>query len=143
MVGNMGAPAVTYQDLMNSPTVQAQNQAFEQFSKPVIQNEMTLSGLGRSKAGGDAIAMGQASQLYPVMSEELARRERGTEREYTAAMETGEMQRDVEQAGLDAEWNDFLRQQGLTEQAYFAPLGSFVPSTLGTQTTTSGGGMFK
>jgi hypothetical protein len=47
----------------------------------------------------------------------------------------GKYAQDWEQSKFDAEQEDFMRRQGLAEQALFQPFGSFVPSTIGSRTT--------
>jgi len=63
--------------------------------------------------------------------------------EIEAGLRGGDVERAVEQEGLNAEQIDFLRRQGIAEQALFGPLGQ-LPSTFGQTTSTSGGGgLFK
>jgi hypothetical protein len=155
-------PTMTTEELMASPTIQAQQEAFTQTVQPGIENEMAMAGLGRSTALGNELAMAEASMLTPLMSEELARQERGIEREAGAmqssaqtagalgaqqtgrtaleqerTMEAGGTEYDVQQAQNQAAYEDMLRRQALGEAALFTPLGGFMPSTIGQTTTTS------
>ena len=55
----------------------------------------------------------------------------------------GALQRQMEQAQLDAQYNDFLRRQAMSEQALYGAWGS-VPSAFGQIVRqTGGGGLFK
>lgn len=106
------------EDIAESPAITAALEAFNRNVAPGIERRLGMAGLGRSTALADALADAQANLLLPLIEEELAREERGIEREF----------------------QDFLRQQALAEQATFGPLGSFIPSTVGQRTITSGGG---
>lgn len=55
-----------------------------------------------------------------------------------AQLGAGGIQRGVEQQGNEAQYNDFLRQQALAEQAVGMPFGAFAPSALGSRTMTQG-----
>lgn len=154
-------PTMTSEELLASPTIQAQQAAFEAITQPTIENEMALQGLSRGGATGNELAMAEASMLTPLMQEEIARQERGIEREagamqtsaqtagalgaqqtgrtqaeQEAAMSAGGVERDVTQATNDAEYQDMLRRQALYEASLFTPLGGFVPSTIGQTTMT-------
>lgn len=56
-----------------------------------------------------------------------------------AASQFGSTQRGVDQAQNDAAYNDFLRRQGLSEQATYGPFGQLIPSTFGSRSLTSKG----
>jgi hypothetical protein len=134
---------------------------------PTIQNEATLAGLGRSTAPQNAIADAQAQLMLPLFQDTLARgersdvrREQATEAEINqllglagtqrgaqsnainALMQTGGVQRGVQQQGATSAFQDYLRRQGLAEQAQFVPFGATVPSAFGSKVTSSGG-LFK
>ena len=118
-----GAP-LRYRDIMrargegleSSPSIKAARQSFEAGAVPRLKNEYALSGLGYSTALPRAIAGAEAQYMLPVIQSEL----------------------DREQTGINAEYNDFTRQQGLSEQGLFGPLNQ-IPSTFGQVTKASGG----
>jgi hypothetical protein len=58
------------------------------------------------------------------------------------AMEAGGVQRGIEDARNRSAYDDFIRRQGLGEQAVFGPLGQTIPSSFGSVSRQSGG-MFK
>jgi hypothetical protein len=99
--------------------------------------------------------------------QELGRRERSAERQYDATLQrinmlngmgaqrfgqrqsaigtagqAGAVIRGQQQAGYDAERNEYLRQQALAEQAAFGIFGQTAPSAFGSRQTSSGG-LFK
>jgi len=53
-------------------------------------------------------------------------------------LEAGGVQRDVVNEGYGAEQEDFLRTQGLSENALYQPFGGTLPAGLGSLTTTKG-----
>jgi hypothetical protein len=100
--------------------------------------------------------MAEASMLQPMYSDELARQERGIERqssamlsgaqlgaglgaqatgrtqaEQEAAMSGGEVQRGAEQDVYNATYDDLMRRQAIAEEALFVPFGTIVPSAMG------------
>jgi hypothetical protein len=162
-----GYARVSGDAVRNDPAVAAALDEFQKLTLPGIQNEYTLSGLGRSTAVPSAISLGQASMLTPLMQdalgreqhrldrgygateEELGRRERSSVRRADATsqrigqlmglsaqqygqrqgaiqtgLQAGGTQRGVAQQGLSNQYTDFLRRQGLSEQALYAPFGS-------------------
>jgi hypothetical protein len=139
---------------------------FQRLIQPGLENQYSLSGLGRSTALPAALSLGQASMLTPLMmdalareqhrldrgygstEEELGRRERSSVRRAEATsqrigqlmglsaqqygqrqgaiqtgLQAGGVQRGVAQQGLSNAYTDFLRRQGLSEQALYAPFG--------------------
>jgi len=161
-------------NLEDSEIAQAGGRYFNKSIAPGITNEATLSGLGRSTANTNARAAAEAETMLPLIQAEQARRDsilrgeqgrrdtlRGSERDRLdtllrseqgrqdamigQGLQAGDIERGVEQQGYNAEMQDFLRRQGLSEQALFGPLGQ-LPSTFGqsgTTKTSGGGGMFK
>lgn len=123
--------------LENSSIVQAGNRYFDTAIAPGITNQATLSGLGRSTANTNALAAAEAQTILPLLQGEQARRDAMINQ----GMTQGDVERSVEQQGYNADQNDYIRRQALSEQGLFAPLGQ-LPSTLGqsTKTTSSGGG---
>jgi hypothetical protein len=160
---------VTGDNLMNSPSLKAASDAFDQFTAPALSNKFKLMGLGKSSSLGNALATGKASVLQPAIEAELGREERynrnvsdvygsaanqyeGFGREETgrtlssidAGLKAGGVERESLMQDAEAQLNDYLRRQGLSEQALFAPF-SQLPSTIGqtTKTSSGGGGLFK
>lgn len=99
------------------PAIKAALEAYRRNVEPGLIDRLNLAGLGRSTAAADAIAGEQANLMLPLIQDALQREDTGIQREY----------------------NDYLRRQGLAENALLAPFGAFVPSTIGQTTTTSGG----
>jgi hypothetical protein len=141
---------VTGANLESSPSMRAARQAFTTAIEPRIVNQQTLAGLGRSTAVPGALAQAEAQYLTPLIESELAREERGLEREsgqrlgaINAALTGGGLERGVEQERAAAEQQDMLRRQALAETALFTPFGQLAPSTIGQVSTTRGkSGMF-
>lgn len=165
--------------------------ALEAFNKgvaPTIQNQMALSGLGRSSTLGDSLAQGWASIVPSILSQyatqyvepQLGREENTLSRQaalvpslgnlgaqdtsrlvtgINTMMQSGGLDRSIQQAQFDANYQDQLRRQALAEEAVYTPMGMLFPSAIGqnlvssgtynstTQGTTSqsksGGGLFK
>jgi hypothetical protein len=126
--------------LESSPIVGAGQRYYEANIAPGIENRAALSGLGRSTALTNALASTEATTMLPLFQGEEARRERLG----ALGLQAGQVERGAEQDVNTAEYQDFLRRQGLSEQALFGPMGQ-LPSTIGqkTSTSSSGGGMFK
>lgn len=167
----------------NDPLVQAQQKAFEANALPLIQNQAAKAGLGTSSSALDAIARGEAATLPGAINTALATelaQQQGLTSAYGAgatslaglsaadtarlqqaintAESVGAVQQSYQQAVLNAEYQDYLRRMGLSEEATLAGTGMF-PSMIGTDIVstgtqyinpmvtssqgTSGGGMFK
>ena len=124
--------------LEQSGIVQAGNRYVDENILPGITNEATLSGLGRSTANTNARAAAEAQVMLPLLQGEQARRDAMINQGFYG----GDIERSVEQMTNNAEQEDFLRRQGISEKALFGPLMQ-LPSTFGSTTKTStGGGMF-
>lgn len=54
-------------------------------------------------------------------------------------LQTGNMERSIEQAKNDAEYSDMLRRQALAEEALYTPMGMLLPSSIGQSAKTVGG----
>jgi hypothetical protein len=127
--------------LGDSDIVRAGTEYFDKSIAPGITNEATLSGLGRSTALSNARAAAHAQTALPLFQAEQARRDAMIGKGF----EAGDIERGVEQQGYNADTADFLRRQGLAEQALFGPMGQ-LPSTFGQSATTKNSGasgMFK
>jgi len=143
-----------------SPYFQTAKGAFEAGVAPQIENQMALSGLGRSSSLADSLSQGWASILPSVLSQystqyvepQLGREENALSRmaalvgpltnlggaQLGALMQGGALERGVEQAGLDAVYKDMLRRQALTEESLFTPMGMLFPSAIGQELISSG-----
>lgn len=97
-------------------------QAFNELQLPLIQQEMSKAGLGRSGALGQAVSQGQAAALMPAL--ELQSKAAGAE------AQIGDYLRQIEQQGLSAPYQDFLRRQGITESLLSGATG-LIPSSIG------------
>lgn len=96
--------------------------AFNELQLPLIQQQMSAAGLGRSAALGDAIAQGQAAAIMPAL--ELQSKAAGS------MAQIGDYLRQIEQQGLSAPYQDFLRRQGITESLLSGATG-LIPSSIG------------
>lgn len=124
--------------LEDAPIMQAGHRYVENTILPGVTNEATLSGLGRSTANTNARAAAEAQTMMPLLQGEQARRDQLINQ----GLYGGDVQRSVEQQGYNAQAQDYMRQQALAEQALFGVMGQ-LPSTFGSTTSTSGGGLFK
>lgn len=79
-LNQMADRRITGEELMDSRSYQAAQNAFQAAILPQIQNQAALSGLGRSTGLTQSMAAAQAQYLLPVIQEELAREERALER---------------------------------------------------------------
>ena len=148
-------------NLEDGATVQAGRRYYQANIAPEVENRAALSGLGRSTALTNAAASTEASTMLPLLQAEQARRDRLHELEVGtylpilggeqarrdaligAGFQGGQVERGIEQDQNTAQYQDFLRRQGLAEQAVFGPLNQ-LPSTFGQKTSVSGqSGMFK
>jgi len=55
-----------------------------------------------------------------------------------AMMQAGGLERGISQASLDAIYKDMLRQQALSEEALYTPMGMLFPSAIGQDLVSSG-----
>jgi len=62
---------------------------------------------------------------------------------YQGALDLGALDRERANERYAAQYNDYLRQQALSEEALFTPFGQLIPSALGSRVGQSGGGLFK
>lgn len=120
---------ISGETVANDPAIAAAIEAFQQNVQPGLQDRLSLMGLGRSSTAANALAKAQADLILPLIVEGQQREERALDRELG-----------VKQAAIGQEYNDYLRRQGLAEQALFVPFGSFVPSTFGQRTVTNAPG---
>src|SRR5262245_34026527 len=107
---------VTGETILNSPSYQAANKAYETAIMPGIENRATLSGLGRSTALTNADAAARAAYLQPTIENIFGQEERGLQGEQQAVLNTinaysgaGATERGIEQAGYEAEKADEMR----------------------------------
>ena len=122
-VAAMAARRVGGAGIENAPSIQAARLAFRTGAQPNLTSQMTLRGLGRSTAVAPALARAEAEFLYPAIQDELAREERGLQRELgVAATGLGLAERGIERelgaAGQTAGYAERGIQRGLAaEQA--------------------------
>lgn len=100
--------------------------AFNRLQMPLLQQQAGLSGLGRSGAYTDALAQGQAAAIMPAL--QLQQQAAG------GMAQIGDYKRQVEQQGLSAPYQDFLRRQGITESLLSGATG-LIPSSIGQRGT--------
>lgn len=93
--------------------------------------------LGRRERSSVRSAEANQNSINQLMSlsEMLYGRRQGTQQ---AAMAAGQTERGIRQAGLDAQNQDYLRRQALSEQGLFTPFGQMMPSAIGSRTMTTG-----
>jgi hypothetical protein len=150
--------------MMTDPGVNAAFQTFMNFGSPMIQDEYSAMGLGRSDAKGSALGLGLASMMQPATQDYLAREGAMIDRDvgiadrgishglnigaqdvnrrataFGAESQVGETQRAIEQERRDAPYEDFMRRAALGESVLTGPFGGLVPSVIGSKVTSSGG----
>lgn len=93
--------------------------------------------LGRRERSAARVADANQNMVQQLMglSNTMYGRQQGTAQNLMAA---GGQLRDIEQAGNQAELNDFLRRQALGEQAVYAPFGGLAQAGLGSTTSQTG-----
>ncbi len=148
-----------------SPTFEASRRAFEAMTMPMIQQNRTLMGLGRSNAVGKDTADAWAGMLPSLIEGELGREERGINREMGGAfqaanlyggledrlfgretgatdrgMAAGQIYRGVAEDLNKSIYEDFARRQAMSEKLLYAPFGQ-AQSAVGS--TQQQGGLFK
>ena len=148
----------------NDPAMQATYDTFEKFAAPMIADQYSEMGLGRSADKNEAMSLGLADMLMPSMQGYLDRQTgtidrntniygnaiqsglnlAGTElgrqnQSYSAFRDIGDVQRGIAQETMDAPWEDFMRRSSLGENALNSAFGGIVPSTIGSTVTSSGG----
>jgi len=95
-------------------------------------NERALARYGESAAASYA----PLAQLGQAESARL-------QQAYQASLDLGQLDRERSNEQYAAQYNDYLRQQALSEEALFTPFGQLIPSALGSRVSQSGGGLFK
>jgi hypothetical protein len=144
--------------------VNAAYDTFETFSKPMIEDSYSAMGLGRSADKGEALSLGLADMLQPATQDYLARETgmidrdtniagQGTQfglglanqelarqgQSFDALSQSGDKQRSIKQERMDAPYNDFMRRAAMGESSITGPMGGIVPSSIGSQVTSTGG----
>ena len=134
----------------SSPATQQAMKSFQDFTAPNIEQQMALSGLGRSQAAGQSVANASEQAMVPLMQTEIANREAAIPQLQTtgdtatsAAMGYGGLQRDIgtqqQQANQQAQQN----QTSIAEQLLGIPMagiGSAMAGMFTPRTTTGGKG---
>ena len=162
--------------IATDPAIQAQVADYYKNSVPQIQNQYALSGLGNSSSLGNAEAMGLSNMLPSLYSAQLNREQQASLAEASTmsglvnplegiaqnnvgnvntaigqSEAIGGTQQQTLQAQYQAQYQDFLRQQALSEQALYTPFADLVPAgTIGQSSTgtssgssSTSGGLFK
>lgn len=149
-------------NLNTNPQVQAEEANFNANVAPQIENQMALSGLGQTSATANALARAQASmlpQVYQNVAQDTLQQEglstnaqeaqanmlMGLSGQQTnqlnsaiaQSINAGMSEQQIRQAYGDAAYNDFLRQQGLSEEATYGPFGQTIGSAFGSQVQQS------
>ena len=144
-IGELGRRRITGETIQASPSYQAANQAYETAIRPGIENQATLSGLGRSTALTNAEAAARAQYLQPTIESALSRETGALQNEQQmtlaqlqALSAAGGTERGISQAQAEAEQADYLRRQALEEESVFQPLGALIPTAFGQQSKTRG-----
>jgi hypothetical protein len=163
-VSDMGGRRVTGESIAGDPAVKAAYDTFNTFEKPMIEDSATQAGMGRSAQKGDKMSMGLQQMMLPQIQAAQQREESGLNRDLQSymgaaggqanlgrdevsrkrgaldySMGAGDVERGVAQEGKDAGYNDFIRRAALGESALTGPFGSMVPSTIGSQVSSSSG----
>lgn len=107
---------VTGESIAGDPALKASMANWETNVKPTIENTAAVSGLGRSTALTNAEARSKTEAAVP----------------YTQAAVERETMLNA------ARYKDFLRQQGLSEQAVYSPFGTLAAGGLGSTSKTQG-----
>jgi hypothetical protein len=163
LFGQSGQMA-TGHGMASDPATQATYNTFMKFGSPMISDQYSSMGLGRSTDKGEALGMGLADMMMPAMQGYLDRQTGMIDRDvgiaqsgiqgglslagqelnrqgtaFDAYSQSGDVQRGIEQEQRDAPWEDFMRRAALGESALMGPFGGLVPSSIGSQVTSSGG----
>ena len=164
LMSNYGRMA-TGQGMAQDAGVNAAFDTFQNFGAPMIQDEYSSMGLGRSDDKGEALGMGLASMMQPATQDYLSRQTGMIDRDvgiadrsidagmglagqeltrqgtaFDAYSQIGDTQRGIAQEKADAPWEDFMRRSALGETTLMGPFGGIVPSAIGSKVTSSGGG---
>ncbi|MHC4121580.1 MAG: hypothetical protein ACYSWO_29255, partial [Planctomycetota bacterium] len=79
---------------------------------------------------------GQGTQFgLGLANQELARQGQS----FDALSQSGDKQRSIKQERMDAPYNDFMRRAAMGESSITGPMGGIVPSSIGSQVTSTGG----
>ena len=191
-------PQAVGANISTDPALQAAQAAWAQTSKPMIQDQFSMMGLGRSGGAGQALANSWTQNATPFIQDSLAREQQNIDRRIQtqlaaaqgfqnqqglaggaqsigdqwdarkaqalqnemaaneqlmgrgdrvadremqlmdAAMRYGGQFRGIADQANQAQYDDYLRRQGLAEQLLMGPMG-MLQSSIGTSTNTSGG----
>ena len=137
------------------PGVLAASEAFEDLMAPAIQNQMGLAGLGKSSSLANSLALAKSQYMLPLVQDYLAREQTALQSQaqmygamvpqlgtlgmqetsrlsqaLTQAEQMGGTRRSIEQEANVANYQDFLRQQALAEEALF-PYKDILTASIG------------
>ena len=131
-------------DLGYSPATQAGVGAFMQNTLPVIQNQLQLQGLGNGPQVADVAGRSLATALPQFIQNDQQNRLAaaqgatgfganlllpGIEQSTSGLQSAGELQRGLSQDVFDAQREEQLRLQGLSESATTGAFGTYQPIT--------------
>lgn len=93
---------------------------------------------GRRMSADQAASQANLATIPYLM--QMSQNQTGNEQQqFNDAMQYGGLQQGVQQGQNDAAYQDFLRRQGLAEQATYGPFGQTIPSAFGSVSNTSKG----
>ena len=153
---DLSGRTATGEGIESSPAVLKASEAFDRLMQPQIENQMGLSGLGKSSSLGNAMAMGKTTYMLPMIQDELAREQAAITNQanmyagmvpqlegmstadlarqlqtLNAAATQGGTMRGIAQEPLTAAYQDYLRRQALAEQAVYLPFGATATASIG------------
>lgn len=129
------------------PATQAAFRAFNQNVAPTISSSIADTGGGRGGALAAALSQAQGNAAAPLLAGDVANRTNAAG-EYAnigntvagrqmqnlqTALSASGLPREIQQSIYEAQYNDFLRRQGLIQQATMGPISQFGNSLIGQQ----------
>jgi hypothetical protein len=128
---------------MGSAIGQGEGNLLAPMYQDAINREAQRNMFGAQSLSGELNRETSAQQAQiPFLLQMSQNQQNQGNQQINQAMQAGGTARQVQQAALDARYKDFLRRQGLSEQAVNGIFGQLVPSTFGSS-SRSGGGLFK
>lgn len=133
----------------SSPATQAAMRAYDQNVQPTIESSIAATGGGRGGNLTAALTQGETSAYAPLVQQEVANREAGIGQtqalgqqrsgDISTALNASDLERQISQAGLSANFQDFLRRSGLIQQLTMGPVELLGPSAIGQHSNQSTG----
>jgi hypothetical protein len=156
LANTLAGKQATGENIATNPAVLAASDAYEKLMRPEVENQMGLSGLGRSSALANALATGKTTHMTTTVENALAREQESYQNQaaqystsaslledqinadtsrklsaISAASSMGATQRSLTQAYYDAIYENFIRKQALAEQAVYTPFGATATASIG------------